>query len=275
MASSLNVIICGHWFLLVISPYAYANMINPVSRTKNQNHPKHLNHPNPIWKNAHATFYGGSDGTQGMGGACGYEDVKQKGYGTQNTALSQALFNNGQTCGACFEIKCVNNNRWCKPGSPPLVVTATNLCPPNLNLPSNNGGWCNPPNEHFDLSQPSFLQIAEYKAGITPIQYRRVPCAKKGGIRFTITGNPYHTMVLVWNVGGAGDVTCMEVKGHECKKWNTMSRNWGQVWVTSVVLVGQSLSFRVRTSDGRTTTSLNVAPRNWQFGQTFEGTNFK
>ncbi|KAJ0653532.1 putative rlpA-like protein, double-psi beta-barrel [Helianthus annuus] len=210
-----------------------------------------------------------------LGGACGYEDVKQKGYGTQNTALSQALFNNGQTCGACFEIKCVNNNRWCKPGSPPLVVTATNLCPPNLNLPSNNGGWCNPPNEHFDLSQPSFLQIAEYKAGITPIQYRRVPCAKKGGIRFTITGNPYHTMVLVWNVGGAGDVTCMEVKGHECKKWNTMSRNWGQVWVTSVVLVGQSLSFRVRTSDGRTTTSLNVAPRNWQFGQTFEGTNFK
>ncbi|KAJ0694254.1 putative expansin, cellulose-binding-like domain, expansin/Lol pI [Helianthus annuus] len=82
-------------------------------------------------------------------------------------------------------------------------------------------------------------------------------------------------MVLVWNVGGAGDVTCIEVKGHECKKWNTMSRNWGQVWVTSVVLVGQSLSFRVRTSDGRTTTSLNVAPRNWQFGQTFEGTNFK
>ncbi|KAJ0694253.1 putative rlpA-like protein, double-psi beta-barrel [Helianthus annuus] len=99
--------------------------------------------------------------------------LTSKGYGVQNTALSQALFNNGQTCGACFEIKCVNNNRWCKPGSPPLVVTATNLCPPNLNLPSNNGGWCNPPNEHFDLSQPSFVQIAEYKVGITPIQYRR------------------------------------------------------------------------------------------------------
>ncbi|KAL8257317.1 hypothetical protein R6Q59_029358 [Mikania micrantha] len=266
MASSLNVIIFAWWLLIVLSPYSCANMIKPVSKTKHSKHPKHPNHPNHP-KRPKPSF--------SPGGACGYEDIKQKGYGVQNTALSQTLFNNGQTCGACYEIKCVNNNQWCKPRSPPLIVTATNFCPPNLNLPNNNGGWCNPPNEHFDLSQPSFLQIAEHKAGITPIQYRRVPCARQGGMRFTITGNPYFTMVLVWNVGGAGDVTCMEVKGHEGVKWNTMSRNWGQKWVTNVVLVGQSLSFRVRASDGGTVTSLNIAPRNWQFGQTFEGTNFK
>nr|DAD36343.1 TPA_asm: hypothetical protein HUJ06_006984 [Nelumbo nucifera] len=57
---------------------------------------------------------------------------------------------------------------------PSLFVTATNICPPNYNLPSDNGGWCNPPREHFDIAQPAFLLIAEYKSGIIPVKYRRL-----------------------------------------------------------------------------------------------------
>lgn len=104
--------------------------------------------------------------------------------------------------------------------------------------------------------------------------FLRVPCNKKGGIRFTITGNPYFTQVLVWNVGGAGDVTSVQVKGDNKVKWTQMQRDWGQKWKTNTLLTGESLSFRVRASDGRTSTSWHVAPRNWQFGQTFEGKNF-
>uniref|UniRef100_A0A5B7B355 Expansin n=1 Tax=Davidia involucrata TaxID=16924 RepID=A0A5B7B355_DAVIN len=266
--------------LLLVVPDVHANTkIHPIWRGHKSpampvKHHRPKFKPGP-WKCAHATFYGGADGSGTMGGACGYEDVKQKGYGLQTAAVSQGMFNNGQTCGACYEIKCAKGAQWCHRGQPSIFVTATNVCPPNYNQPSDNGGWCNPPREHFDLAQPAFLQVAEYKAGIIPIQYRRVPCKKVGGIRFTITGNPYSTLVSVWNVGGAGDVVGMQVKGDHKLKWTTMKRNWGQKWETNAMLVGESLCFRVRASDGRSSTSWHITPKNWQFGQTFEGKNFK
>ncbi|XP_050113729.1 expansin-A9-like [Malus sylvestris] len=225
------------------------------------------------WKQAHATFYEGGSGT--FGGACGYHDVVQEGYGLETVALSNALFNNGLSCGACYEIKCVDEPQWCKPGNPILSVTATNNCPPNWNQASDNGGWCNPPREHFDIAKPVFFNIAEYKAGIIPVTYRRVPCQKKGGMRFTITGNPYFNEVLVWNVGGAGDIISVQVKGSDKLKWTAMSRMWGQRWVTGAKMVGESLTFRVEASDRRHSTSWHVAPKTWQFGQTFEGKNFR
>ncbi|KAG7020441.1 Expansin-A1, partial [Cucurbita argyrosperma subsp. argyrosperma] len=165
------------------------------------------------WYPAHATFYGGSDASGTMGGACGYGNLYDTGYGTNTAALSTALFNDGASCGQCIKITCdyKTDPRWCVKGAS-VTVTATNFCPPNFALPNNNGGC---------------------------------------------------------NVGGAGDIQAVSIKGSKSSQWMAMSRNWGMNWQSNSYLNGQTLSFKVTTTDGQTQVFNNVVPSSWRFGQTF------
>ena len=255
----------------------------------------HVNHgkfKDGPWTVGHATFYGGRDGSGTTdGGACGYKDALAKDYGALTAAVSPALYSEGAGCGACFEVKGPEEGG---SGNKSVVVTATNQAPPPV---SGQKG------EHFDLTMPAFLQIAEEKAGIVPISYRRycvvvqahdehtnalhplidawflqciqlirVACVRQGGIRYTITGNENYNMVMVTNVGGEGDVVALSVKGNKRVKWTPMKRSWGQLWTTEVDLTGESLTYRVMTGDHRKATSWHVMPRDWQFGKTYQAT---
>ncbi|KAF2596133.1 hypothetical protein F2Q68_00009659 [Brassica cretica] len=195
------------------------------------------------WLRAHATFYGGSDASDTMGGACGYGNLYTDGYKTNTAALSTALFNDGKSCGGGYQIVCDASKvpQWCLKGRY-ITITATNFCPPNFAQASDNGGWCSPPRPHFDMAQPAFLTIAK----------------------------DYFELVLISNVGGAGEISKVWIKGSRSNKWKTMSRNWGANWQSNTYLNGQSLSFKVQLSNGRTKVALNVVPSNWRFGQSFK-----
>ncbi|XVF52781.1 hypothetical protein PTKIN_Ptkin05aG0046400 [Pterospermum kingtungense] len=224
--------------------------------------------PSP-WELAHATFYGDDEAISAdMGGACGYNNLLSNGYGTDTAALSTTLFNNGYACGTCYQIQCVQSP-WCYAVVPFITVTATNLCPPNWSEDSNNGGWCNPPRVHFDLSKPAFMKMAQYKAGIVPVKYRRVPCVRPGGLRFSFQGNGYWLLVYVMNVGGGGDIANMWVKGSKTD-WIAMSHNWGASYQAFGTLAGQALSFKITSYTSKETIiARNVAPENWNIGLTY------
>lgn len=124
------------------------------------------------WHSARATYYAATDPRDIVGGACGFGDLEKAGYGKATVGLSTALFSKGQICGACFEVRCVEDLRNCIPGTS-ILVTATNFCAPNYGFTADGGGKCNPPNKHFVLPIEAFEKIALWKAGNMAVQYRR------------------------------------------------------------------------------------------------------
>jgi hypothetical protein len=100
-----------------------------------------------------------------------------------------------------------------------------------------------------------------------------VKCLREDGVRFSVSGKGSFFTVLISNVGGAGDIRSVKIKGTE-SGWLSMGRNWGQIWHINLDLKGQPVSFELTSSDGTTMTNFNVVPKDWEFGKTYTGKQF-
>lgn len=200
---------------------------------------------------------------------CGFESVKSY-YGNRTASISIEMYKQGLKCGACYEIACTKS-KTCLQNT--IQVTATSMCSPSYLDPTKN--WCRQPLKHFQLPESVFSLISNDVNTVVPITFRPVSCVRKGGIRFRVIRHLNFVSVLVYNVGGAGDVSRLRIKGSETS-WLDMESNSGnEVWnIEHVSLDGQSLSFQVFNSEGRKVQSDNIAPRDWKLDGTYVGSQF-
>ncbi|XP_015950837.3 putative expansin-B2 [Arachis duranensis] len=218
------------------------------------------------WQPASATWYGPPDGAGTDGGACGY------GSSVGNPPLSKLvsaggpnIFNNGEGCGACYEVKCTENEAC---SGETVTVMISDQCP-----------GC--PATHFDLSGFAFGSLAKpgqqdnlRNAGRINLQYQRVSCSFGQPIVFTIDNgaNQYYFATEIEYENGEGNLVDVELKQANQDSWIPMKRLWGARWVLNLGSLMQppfSLKLTETSVNGssKTIEANNVIPAGWQPGQ--------
>ncbi|KAG7010368.1 Expansin-B3, partial [Cucurbita argyrosperma subsp. argyrosperma] len=216
------------------------------------------------WLPATATWYGSPEGDGSDGGACGYGNlVDVKPLKARVGAVSPVLFRNGEGCGACYKVKCLDNNICSRRA---VTIIVTDECP---------GGYCSNGNTHFDLSGAAFGRMAITgeggqlrNRGEIPVIYRRTPCKYPGKhIAFHVNegSTDYWLSLLVEFEDGDGDIGAMQIKeAGSAGEWVDMNHLWGANWCIIGGPLKGPFSVRLTTlSTGRSLSARDIIPRNW------------
>ncbi|KAJ3680349.1 hypothetical protein LUZ60_016627 [Juncus effusus] len=215
------------------------------------------------WHPATATWYGSPDGDGSDGGACGYGSlVDVMPYKARVGAVSPILFKDGEGCGACYKVKCLDQSICSRRA---VTIIVTDECP---------GGYCAFGKTHFDLSGAAFsrMAVAGHGAplrnrGEISIVFRRTACKYRGkNIAFHINegSTDFWLSLLVEYEDGDGDIGAMQIKQANSVQWLDMKHVWGATWCIVGGPLKGPFSIQVTTlSTKRSLSARDVIPKNW------------
>uniref|UniRef100_A0A0D9ZNE7 Expansin-like EG45 domain-containing protein n=1 Tax=Oryza glumipatula TaxID=40148 RepID=A0A0D9ZNE7_9ORYZ len=267
-ASSRSFSLCVLLLLLLLAPPISASFLFDGGKSKSAAAAAAVDME---WRPATATWYGDAEGDGSTGGACGYgslvDVVPMK---ARVGSVSPVLFKDGEGCGACYKVKCLDHGICSRRA---VTVIVTDECP---------GGLCAFGRTHFDLSGAAFSRMAVAGAGghlrdrgqlsvvyrSAVFKYTRTAC-KYGGKNIAFRVNEGSTnfwlSLLVEFEDGQGDIGSMQIKQANSVEWLDMKHVWGATWcLVRGPLVGP-FSVRLTTlSAQKALTARDVIPRNWK-----------
>ncbi|XP_028807916.1 expansin-B3 [Neltuma alba] len=221
-----------------------------------------LQHPvlDRHWHPGTATWYGDPEGDGSNGGACGYGSlVDVKPMKARVGAVGPVLYMNGEGCGACYKVKCLDKSICSKRA---VTVIITDECP-----------GCPSDRTHFDLSGAAFGRMALAgensqlrDRGQIPVVYRRTPCKYPGrNIAFHVNegSTPFWLSLLVEFEDGDGDIGSMHIQEAGSSEWLQMNHLWGANWNIIGGPLRGPFSVKVSTSTGKALSARDVIPGNW------------
>nr|QHQ74421.1 expansin B3 [Stylosanthes guianensis] len=212
------------------------------------------------WHAGTATWYGDPEGDGSTGGACGYGTmVDVKPLKARVGAVGPVLYKNGEGCGECYKVKCLDPTICSKRA---VTVIITDECP-----------GCPSDRTHFDLSGAAFGRMAVSgengqlrNRGEIPVIYQRTTCTYPGkNIAFRVNegSTPFWLSLLAEWEDGDGDISSMHIQEVGSSEWIEMKHLWGANWCIIGGPLRGPFSVKLSTSSGKSLTARDVIPSNW------------
>ena len=233
------------------------------------------------WTQGRSTYY-----TTWEQGDCNYGTISTTGFPYNNIAApNTAFYNDSYSCGACYEVMCLDvwdssycsSGMGCKSANASVIIEVTDECPEE-----SNQEWCSGDIDHFDLSENAFELIADKECGVIKMQFRQVACEFTDEENIIITthsgSNAWYYGLTVSNVDYYGAINKVFLKdsGSTNGKYVEGDRMGYNVFLWQVGGSGLQTPFSINIIDshGRSLTTEDLVTsttggQSYDFGKQF------